>query len=420
MDKISLDTLEVCNIVVTSSAGKQVPIKDQTISLSIFESIFQPLVTCEIVLIDALALAHDLPFIGEEILTVTLKTTNASSEIEYNFVLHGLDDVVHDHNNRHQVYTLSGVSVESIADAKISIQKGFLNPYNEVVVDVLNTFLQTTKQITTTPTKGVQRIIIPNLSPLKSVDFMRQKAVSNQYAYSPMMFYETSSGFFFVDMVTRFNDARSVDRASITRMYVPNTTETLNEYTKDAWKSIVTYETVSKHDSLSKTHNGAYYSNLNKFDLLTKTFEEVETKLSDVKGQFDLVSEGSFNTDSFIEDMSQRGATNYLVYTDSSRPTTHIDYIGQKVAYSTLLFQNIINAEFHGDTTLEAGKVLYLDIKKPTGLTSDEPNQEDTKQSGYYMISKLAHHITLSGEPSLRVSCELVKGASKNIDGKLK
>jgi hypothetical protein len=419
MDNVSLDTLESCDIEITNTAGKTIPIKDQVLSLSIYESIFQPLITCEIALTDAIAIAQDLPIIGEEILTIRLKSTNSSEESTYQFILHGLDDVVNDPNNRHQVYSITGTSVESLADAKVSVQKGYTDTYEAMVNDILTSFIGTSKKVTTGSAKGIHQIIIPNLNPLKAIDFIRQRSVSNMHGYSPFLFYETSRGFYYTDVVSRFSEARSENAEAITKIFYPNYTDGLNETTDDTWKNIVSFETVSKHDTLIKTHNGAFYNNLNKFDLFKKQFDELETKLSDFKDSFDLVEAGEFNTSDMIGDMSQTGATNYMVFVDGSRSDSHIDFIGQKNTFATLLFQTIVNAEFHGDTTMEAGKVIYLDIKKPTGLTGDEPDQEDTRQSGFYMVSKLAHHVTFVGEPSLRTSCELVKGANKSIKGNM-
>jgi hypothetical protein len=424
MDKISLDTLEQFDIVVIGRGGKEVPIKDQVVSMALYEDIFQPLMTCEIVINDALALSQDLPFIGEETLRVTVKTTNAPSSSKYEFLLYGMDDVVPGDNNKYQVYKMRGISKESLADAKITVQRGYFDTHDAVINDVLSTFLKTKKEVIISPTKGVHRTIVPNLSPLTAIDFIRQRAVSNEYPYSPFLFFETASGFSFVDIVAQIVQAKQEDINLITRTFVNNLTSGtdgsgINSEKAAAFNSIISYQTVAKHDSISKTFTGAYYSNLNKFDLFTKEFTQVETRLNEVKGQFNLVTDGQFNSDEFVDDLSERGSVNYLVFQDGSRPVTHIDYFGQKQAYAALLFQDIVEAELHGDSTLEAGKVLYLDIKKATGLTDDQVTLEDDKQTGYYMISKLAHHITITNEPVMRTSCELVKGASKTIKERL-
>lgn len=419
MENVGLDTLEVCDIEITSTFGKTMPIRDQVVSLSIFESVFEPLITCEVMINDAISLAHDLPLIGEELLTVKLKSTNANQVTVYNFVLHNVSDVLNDEHNKYQMYTLVGTSVESVNDAKISVQKGYFDTYDSMAKDLLKTFLATKKTVYTTPTKGSHQIIIPNLNPLRAIDMIRQRSVSNVNDYSPVVFFENADGFNYTDIVALFNRGKKRPLDVITRYFRPNNFSGTTELTGETWKNIINLQAVSKHDTLAKTHNGAYYNNLNKFDLFKKQFSEVETKLNEVVGKFDLVEEGKVNSPDMIDGMSSRGATNYMVFVDGGRQESHIDFLGPKVTYSTLLFQNIVEVDLHGDTSITVGDVLYLSFTKATGLTGDDPEQEDTKQSGYHLISKLAHHITVSGEPSIRTSCELVKGASKDIKGRL-
>lgn len=417
--KANLNTLEVCDINLVNAKGtKSFPIKDQVLALSIFEDIFSSLVTCNVTINDSLALSHDMPFLGEEILNVSIKSTNASKPLKYQFLLYGMGDSSTDEQNKHTTYTLSGISIESVANARISVQKGYLCSYSDVVKDLVTSFLSSTKKVMSTPTRGVHQTIIPNIHPLKAIDFVRQKATSPTYPYSPFFFFETSQGFHFVDAVTLFSEAKKVDVSTITREFRQNYSEGSDTLSKEeAWRSIVEFHVDTKHDTMAKLQNGAFFNKMQKFDFITKQFTETDVKLADIKKNMDLVSEGAFNTQDMIDRMSQNGALNFFVVEDSSRPASHIDMLGQRLAYSTLLFQNIVNMELHADTTLEAGKVLFIDIQKPTGIT--EAVETDTKQSGYYMITKLAYHITIEEEPTCSVACQLVKGANKSIKEKL-
>lgn len=417
MDKASLDTLEVCEIFVTNATGnKRLSIKGQTLSLSIYENLFQHLVTCEIAIVDALALAHEMPFIGEEILEVELKSTNADKSIKYKFMLYGMDNGTPHPYNNYQVFILKGSSLEFLSDAAISVQKTYQDTYTSMVGDMVSTYLGSSKKVYATGSKGIHKITFPNINPLKAIEMVRQRATSNDYPYSPFLFYETSSGFWFVDLVSRFKQARGAPLSDITRTYRIANTDDLNEFEGDSWRNIISYVTVNKHDTTNKTHMGAYYSKIQKFDLLTKDYSEVETQLANVGRNFDLVTTGEFNTSGFVNAMSKKGMLNYTTITDSTLNESHVDFFGQKRAYSVLFFQTLIDAEFHADTTLEAGKVLFLDISKVTGLTTDDYTQ-DKQQSGYYMISNLAYHITMDNEPRMTVACQLVKGANKDISG---
>lgn len=416
MNKVSLDTLVVCDIFISNSSGtKRFSIKGQTLSLSIYEGIFQPLAKCEIVVQDALALAHDMPFIGEEILEVELRSGNTEDSIKYTFHLHGMDNGWMDSNAKQQVYMLRGTSVEYVSDSMVSIQRSYFDTYSNMVKDITSKFLRSKKKVMAIDSKGAHRLSIPNINPLEAIDMIRQRAVSNLNPHSPFLFFETSSGFYFTDIVSCFSAAKKVPIDKITRVYKHTTTDDVNQLSGNAWNSIIAMDVISKHDTTNKTHMGAFYNKMQKFNLLTKDFSVVETKLSDMKNKFEFVTEGQFNSDEFINKMSKQGQLNYFSIVDGTLPESHLDYVGQKRSYSVLFFQNIVEAEFHADTTLEAGKVLYLKLNKTTGLTGSEEDSEDEQQSGYYMISKLAYHIMLTNEPTMRVSCELVKGANKSI-----
>jgi hypothetical protein len=417
MSKQSLDTLVAFDVVLTNISGTvSIPIKDQIMSLSIFEDISSPLVTCAVVIHDALALSHDMPFIGEEVLDVTIQAPNAS-KLKYKFFLHSMGDGATLEQNRSSTYTLQGISMEMFTNYSVSVQKGYMAPYDAVVKDMVTSFLKSSKKLVYTGSKGIHQTIIPNLNPLRAIDFVRQKAVSNEYPFSPFFFYETSKGFYFVDIATRFMEAKKGDVAAITKTYRNNQMTDASIDQGEAWGSLISYTVTTNHDSATKLENGAFFNKMQKFDLITKTFSEVNVNMSSLKSQIDKVTDGAFNTSAFIANNSKSGSLNFFALQDSTRPESHIDYLGQKLAYSTLLFQNLVEVTFHADTNLEAGKVLYLNIQKPTGTTGEV--ETDTKQTGYYMITKLAYHVVIEGEPVMRVACELAKGGNKSIKGRL-
>lgn len=417
MSKQSLDTLTSFDVTLTNLKGtKSIPIKDQIISLSIFEDITSPLVTCTLLINDALALSHDMPFLGEEVLDIVLEAPN-SSKIRYKFFVYAMADGAISDQNKSMTYSLQGISLEMTPNYAVSVQRGYSTPYDTIVSDVVKTYLKSSKKLTTTSTKGSHQTVIPNLNPLRAIDFVRKKSVSNKYPFSPFFFYETSKGFYFVDIATRFMEAKNVDVSTITKTFRNNSMPDASFDTNDAWGSIISYSVTSKHDSATKLENGAFFNKMQKFDLITKTFTETDVNLKDLKGRIDAISGGSFNTQMFIDNNSKSGALNFFTLQDSSRPESHIDYLGQKLAYTTLLFQNLVEVTIHADTSLEAGKVMYLDIQKPTGTTGE--TSTDAQQSGYYMITKLAYHITIGGEPTMQVACELAKGSNKSIKERL-
>lgn len=426
---LNLDALEDFNITLSNNNGsKQMNLIGQLLALSIYESIFQTLMTCEIVLADAIALAHDFPIIGEEVVEIEFRTRNTKKISKYKFFIHSLEDVAVSNINRQKTYMLRGVSIEAVADARVVVQQTYLAPIDQIAEDIIKNYLRSEKPTRFSKTEGILKVNIPSLSPLKALEMLRQQAVCNEFKYSPYFVFETASEFSFVDIASSFKEATAalikntgylVENARV--YYPPHMTKT-NPLSRTSWQNIVALEQVTSHDSITKTHTGTYYSKLQKFDLLSKQYEEVETKLSDFYRSADLLNgPARFNTDDFVQQLSDQGSVQYLVFTDASRPKIPIDFLPQKSAFATLLFQNITRIELHGDSSLEAGQALFLRIIKSTGTTSLQDEDADMFLSGFYMINKLAHHITLAaGEPSMRTSCEIVKGSNMISEGELK
>lgn len=388
--------------------------------------------TCEIVLYDAIALTHDFPLIGEEVIEIEFRTRNTKTLNKYKFFIHALEDISHNASNKGKLFKLKGMSVESVADARVIVQQTYQAPIDEIAYDLIKNYLQTTKTIRLTKTEGILKTNIPSLSPLSALELLRQQAVSNEFKYSPYVFFETASEISFVDIVSSYREqaaALTKDAETLSqnvRVFFPDHLPGFNTLSENTWRNIVALETLSSHDSVTKTHTGTFYSKLQKFDLLTKQYEEVETKLSDIYSSMEVVNgAGRFNTTDFIQQLSDQGHVQYLVFTDASRPKIPIDFLPQKAAFATLLFQNITKVEVHGDSTLKAGGVLPVRVVKATGLSVDVEREDDAFNTGFYLISKLAHHITIaSGQPSMRTACELAKGNNfaneKTLKGTIK
>lgn len=429
---LNLDGLEDFEIYLSNNNGsKQINLLGQMLSLSIYESIFQSLMSCEIIINDAISLAHDFPLIGEEVVEIQFRTRNTKQLSKYKFFIHTLEDVAISRTNRHKTYMLRGISVEAVADARVVVQQTYQAPIDEVAQDIIKNYLKTTKTIRLTKTEGIVKTNIPSMSPLTALEMLRQQAVSNEFKYAPYLFFETVDEISFVDIVSAFREKTSAlsgdeDYLALNaRVYYPSHTADMSTVGHSSWQNIVAMQQITSHDSLTKTHTGSFYSKLQKFDLLSKTYEEIETKLSDLYRSMDLVNgPARFNTSDFIDQLSDQGSTQYLVFTDASRPKIPIDFLPQKSVFAAFVFQNITEAEMHGDSTLRAGGALFVRIVKTTGTSQTLDDQADMFTSGYYLISKLAHHITFAdGEASMRTSCELVKGsnviAEKDLGGKL-
>jgi hypothetical protein len=213
--------------------------------ISIYESLFSSSLTMQIKILDGTGLAEFLPIIGEETLTLKIKTANMpnleevnvgepsgppGSEVERpgpfkgstNSGLLDLTFSIFKMTDRRETsaqkgiteYTLHGVSKEYITSLKTKVQRTTVNTRTKepqkistVVRQLYREFFRwSTKKIFIEPTKNLTNMIIPNLTPFKAFDFLASRSVSaGQHAVgATFLFYETVTGFFFISIETLF------------------------------------------------------------------------------------------------------------------------------------------------------------------------------------------------------------------------
>ena len=228
--------------------GGVIDLRQSFSSLSIYESLFSPTLTMDIRILDGTGLAEFMPIIGEETLSLKIKTANLQnleevnigepsgppgSEVEkpgpfkdstntgllsLNFNICKMTDK--DEKNAQRgvtAYTLHGVSEEYIVNLKTKVQRTTINTrtgepqkISTVVRSLFREYFRWSsvprKKIFIEPTKNLTNLVIPNLTPFKTFDFLAARAVSaGQHAVgATFLFYETVTGFFFISIETLF------------------------------------------------------------------------------------------------------------------------------------------------------------------------------------------------------------------------
>ena len=225
--------------------GGFIDLRQTFTSLSIYESLFSHTLTMDIRVLDGVGLAEFMPIIGEETLSLIIKTANmpnleevslgqpsgpAGSEVEkpgpfkdstnsgllkLNFNICKMSDKDEKNAQRGMTeYTLHGVSEEYIDNLKTKVQRTTINTLtgepqkiSTVVRSIFREFFRwSNKKIFIEPTKNLTNLVTPNLTPFKTFDFLASRAVSaGQHAVgATFLFYETVTGFFFISLETLF------------------------------------------------------------------------------------------------------------------------------------------------------------------------------------------------------------------------
>lgn len=401
--------------------------------INIFESIYSASLTGWVTVNDALNLisgSNSLPIMGNEAIIIevsvgdhvsqqpgTLKKLVAPKIKNIVFVGRVIDvknrTII---NERSQSYEIHFVSEEFVLDRNIRISKSFTNRTVDYIVEKVFSEFGIPDTYEFENTVRIANVVIPNWTPIKTINWLASRAISETY--------NTPTFFFFQ---TLYNDGpTSGDRSSYTKSRYDGTSSnkfwflSLDDMlaydarkkiyfrpgnvsidTKDLayeYANAYNYEVVNSFNTLTNNVNGLYNSTLISHDITTKTWKKTVFNYDDgfdklyhletfkmFPGVID--SKGNrFNSKNYKESLIIYNPTGTL---ENPNYTENISSIRSHRLASLDLFR--IRITLPGDCTLESGDVVYFDLPSP------EPrgeNKMDAYYKGNLLITHIRHTIT--------------------------
>jgi len=378
---------------------REVDLRAQVLSLSIYEDINEPSMILEIVMADAINLVQDYPIIGEEIITVNFVTPGRDNSTKKGFLVYSVDSTGVGPSGRGSIYTIKAVTSFHFFSAGMSIEKSYNDTVDEIVKDIVKIVAKESNlpfsNLIVEKTKGLVPITIPSLNPFQAIDMLRQKAISAEVPSGGMfMFFENQYGMQFKSIEAILKENKN-DVSSKSFTYAPDTKsdKSREQY---AFRNIIRYQHLDKFNSVEKIIEGAVVNTVESFDILSKELETITFKLAEKASTFTSTdSKASLpNSNQFIDTHTKSAAKNFFVPKDSSRGTDFIEnHLGAKQAYSTLINQNTVRILVNGDNYIATGDVIELVLPEVSGTT--ERKTKDRLNSGNYLITRLRHIITM-------------------------
>lgn len=414
-------------VYTSSRTGRGIDIKNNLISVDIFEDIYSPFVYCDITIFDVNKLAHMLPLVGEEFFSFTFKT-KLGKTVNYEFYLYNQDGgAIIGNMSSAQAFMLRGVTLERAFDAAKTVSRSYKGSYAGIAGQIFDDYIKkdTGLSFQYEPSKSVARYVVPQLSPLEAIMHCKVRAVPNGNIYSPFTFFRNSNGYHFISLNSLFNKSGStVEMDPAIHVYGnpspdPTKANAEMEAGMPVKNDIISFESETRHNSMSKIEEGAYNSHSFSFDLTTKQFVlRKDYNLSESKNKFQLGMGGksSFNTDAFIKSFNNTRAK--VVYTpvdfsielDGTQTNFYPDAVGEMMSYASLLSQQQVGITFYGDSNMTAGQVVACKIYQATDQNSSP--KVDKHLSGNYLATRMRHNITFAQETTYEIHVTGVKGAN--------
>lgn len=380
---------------------------DQMVSLDIWEDMTKPTMYASMTLMDTLNLLEKFPILGEETVHIEIETKGLSSPTKFTFRCFEVTNVQRLENGKGISYTLRCVSEEHLRNGGTVVREGMEDVIGNMVPYILQKHLQTTKSIAVDPTKGIQTIAFPRLSPLEAIDMLRQRAVSVDYVSSSYVFFENQAGFNFKTVEGLYKDgvARIGSRVFNMQQNVMATKQTQ----ADAFRTILSHQVIHRGDTVRKLSQGVYKSVTRVFDVATKQFESIFHDVDRTFSSFETAAKKSLaNKEDFLAEFAGGLPRQFVTVADALRPNNFIPpSIGIRNSFVELLNDDITRILIHGDTGLKAGDVIKLNLPQADGLSSRK--KPDPMTTANYLVLRLRHMITFSLKTKHEIVLDCVK-----------
>ena len=426
--------VEECKIV--STTGEIYDIMEIVEEINVFENIYTASISGDIVIKDTTNIIKNFPIIGEERLILKLQTPQASPKPEttIDYTLSPL--IIYKINSQYgtgetaQVISLQFGSVEGFRNQTSRVSQSYSGVPSTIVEKILRdeNYLRSKKTFYFEPTANNAKMIFPNIRPFKCIKHLSNISNSSLNNSSPSyLFYETTKGY-------HFRTYDSMCREEPKFFFKENVGGQLDEKgvgnVQLELDSIVNYQRVSSKDTVKNLNSGMISSKLITHDVYNKRLDLYKY---DYLSNFDrdihpdngestpIISQakdpdnGKGLTDhedtklfvvSTASGYSFSEGENYPYQSDNLNQTL------QRKSARKQQFENgsILNIEVNGQTFIQAGDKISLEIGATSAITDDK---EDKQLSGNYIVTHLRHTFTKSQELKHKITMQVAKDSAK-------
>lgn len=392
----------IINEVVLVTKSGSIDISAIYEEINIFDSLFMPVMSGNIVIVDSIGLSSKLLFDGSESLLIDIKKSNdlESINIKKAFRVYKQSNRVNNNLNS-EIYALHFVSDELIYSDQQRINQSYEDTYSNVIKNILVDYLKVKPNKIEgcwfDETTGIKKIVVPNLRPLDAILWCSKRSVDEQVSPN-YVFYENVTGFNFA----KLSNLLTTDSILNARFEPKNISEDQTYREISAIKSL---EIISQTNELDRIRSGVNAGKFIGFDPMTRIISTDEISYED---HFYSMKHGNDNpTISIIQ--NREGVKNINAY--NSKKTVSIfgkarqfseyiksrepeslskvddfeNYIFQRKAILHNLMAKRIKLIMPGNFQLSSG--FNIDLLVPNmGKKEEGDENNDTSLDGKYII----------------------------------
>ena len=387
----------------SSDNRKNIDLTGITVEINIFENIFLNAISASLMVVDTADLINNIGIFGQEFVELEIETPSLDDyPIKLTFSVYKIG-AREDANAGAAIYELSLVSPEFMLNHRRRISKSYSGNISTMVEDALKNdlYIQTKKGLFIEPTKGVRKIVSPNLHPYMFIQNLALEAQSAESASPHYLFFENMRGFWFISLQQLYNqDTVGVYNASQAGELLDNKTIDIQSQLETA----INYNITGNNDTLMNVKSGMLGSTIITHDIYNKSYSK------NTYGYFDDFDKHKrIDTNPIYND--QRGIGNFpdsRIFVNPTSTTTDFQdaqHYGQSSVTSNQLSETFLHrkARFselgsginvqmrvNGTTALNAGQKIIFN--KPAN--SEFGNKLDPDYQGQFLVTQTRHIFT--------------------------
>ena len=416
---------------IITSSGLEVDILKNTnvAHIKLFESIQSNSIAGEILMQDSAGYVSELPIIGQEYLKLKIQTPSLNEKqnildfTEDVFIINSIQSRG-EVGNSVSVYLLSFSTSEIVKNQRTKVMDSLEGTYSQIVLDMMER-VNCRKDLYIEPTKGIKRIVSPNIRPFDVISMALNSASSSiNENFSPSyLFFENFSGYHFRSLAslyaqpvtqtyTTFEAGGQIVQSGPNRGIASIERELAN---------ILDYEIVDNSNTLYNHTTGVLASKLLVHNIYNKSFQEYTYNYFDNfdeekhitsyhdKKQFPIYSDVTIEENLRSSDFPARTFLESISESETDANNTNINGIEGYFApdpQNTLQERTstvnqlerglILNISTHGNTVVNAGDIVEIDTPLTASIKTNDPRQHDRFYNGVFIVKRIVHDFDFS------------------------
>jgi len=398
---------KINELVIVTKAGK-IDITSIYEEINIFDSIMMPVMSGNVLIVDAVGLSAGLLFDGSESILIDITKFNDDSIAGFKKAFR-----IYKQSDRNIItpnsegYVLHFVSDELFFSDQQKINQSYEETYSEIIKKILINYLEVPvnnlKGIYS-DSSGVRNVVIPNLSPIDAIQWCSKRAIDNNQSPN-FMFFQNFTGYNFASLSKLLTQPEILDIKFLTKNL--STSSPLDEIS-----GAKSFEVLSMTNLIERTRSGVNAGTFIGFDPITRT---IETKLINYNDHYSNMKHGN-DTANFTSIQNRDGKENsqnfnsrkslsifgaarkFSEYIKKNDPTSistnesFEDFVFQRKAIIGNLMSKRLKIVMPGNFQLSSG--FNVNVQAPIfGEKEKNNNEEDKSLSGKYIIIASRHVI---------------------------